>query len=482
MSLEIKKYWFLLPLAILLYGYLFLFRNALIDDTFITLNYVRTLTRSGVWGFYPIHTSNTATSPLNVVLLSLVTLLTRSPFEAVFWLTLIEWILLAVFLSKIGQTLELRWFAPVALVALVLNPLLSSTLGMETLLLATWMVAGLYFFLVRRFDACAIAAGLLTITRPDGLLFMVAIACLMPGWRVRLRTFGIYLATLAPWYLISWVYLGTLIPDTLLIKLRQSWGNFTFVDGIRLYVWRYPVEVYLSGVMLLPALLTLLRPVRQIGAMVWILWLYGLFHFGAYALMRVPPYHWYYAPEVICLILLGALAIARIHKVAHTGQQRVFASALLVLALLVPIAGTAYLVLRAGIPLAESFIQTNWGTHAQYRAIGEYIAEHHAGEVIPTNSEPATIAYYCDCYLVEYTFNVRNWLTEEVKRYRSESSPLDRILQINYLFFKPSAPYPPSTANLKLGPEAEPVAPGTPHWFISTRWSSKRSIVLEPNK
>src|SRR5882724_8946587 len=50
--------------------YLSLFRGALIDDAYITLQWARTLADSGTWGFYPGLTANSQTSPLNALLLA----------------------------------------------------------------------------------------------------------------------------------------------------------------------------------------------------------------------------------------------------------------------------------------------------------------------------------------------------------------------------------------------------------------------------
>jgi len=57
---------------ILLYAYLQLFKNALIDDAFIPLTYARSVLQDGTWGFFPGYISNTATSPFNVILLFIV--------------------------------------------------------------------------------------------------------------------------------------------------------------------------------------------------------------------------------------------------------------------------------------------------------------------------------------------------------------------------------------------------------------------------
>lgn len=479
-TFAVKSFAFWLLLAIILYLYLMLFRDALIDDTFITLNYVKTLTTSGTWGFYPVQTTNSATSPLNILLLSLTTLITHSPFESVFWLTLLEWIALAWFLRGVGRILTLRWFAVIAFPAVVLNPLLVSTLGLESILFTTLLVAALYFFLAKRFDAFALTAALLTLARPDGFLFLAITLVFMPNWRARVRVISFYLLGLAPWYLFSWTVLGSFLPDTFWIKVRQSWGNISFSDGLALYARRYPPEVGLSFLFLPLAPLAFLKPVRQVGSIGWILFLYGIAHFMAYALLHVPPYHWYYVSEIVCLVLLGALALSRLLTVTRPKWQCTGLFAVTGLALAVPVFGMLALIMRNGIPLRESLIHTNWATHEQYRTVGLALKEHYAGKTIPTNGELGTIAYYCDCYIIDYLFTARDWLVKDVERYRTGSTPTDLLLRFNYLFFKKPAPYPVSVASLKvLTRGATPADPNQLHWFTSTRWVKAALITLE---
>src|SRR5262245_27591672 len=159
-----------LSLTAALYCYLSLFKNVLVDDAYITLRYVRTLQTNGTWGFFPGYTSNTATSPLNVLLLTLMSLLTGSPVNAVIWLTLIELLVLAYFLKVISDSLALPLFGPIAFVALVTNPWVISTLGLESILLITLVVAAISLFQADRLDAMSIACALLTMTRADGIL------------------------------------------------------------------------------------------------------------------------------------------------------------------------------------------------------------------------------------------------------------------------------------------------------------------------
>ncbi|MGI8612479.1 MAG: hypothetical protein ACR2KL_00795, partial [Nocardioidaceae bacterium] len=56
--------------------------TALVDDAYITLSYARTLAFHGQWGMMPGYQANTATSPLNVLLLGGATLVVRDAVVA----------------------------------------------------------------------------------------------------------------------------------------------------------------------------------------------------------------------------------------------------------------------------------------------------------------------------------------------------------------------------------------------------------------
>ena len=83
--------------------YLQFFREALIDDTFITLQYVRTLRDYGVWGFFPWEVTNTATSPLNVMLTACISLVVPDLVQAALLLATLEALILFGTLLLLSQ-------------------------------------------------------------------------------------------------------------------------------------------------------------------------------------------------------------------------------------------------------------------------------------------------------------------------------------------------------------------------------------------
>src|SRR5215210_951695 len=174
----------LAPLAIAaapIWLYFQLFREALIDDTFITLQYARTLRDHGIWGFYPWEVTNTATSPLNVLLTSAISLSVPDLVQATLALATLEALALLGFLLLLSQHITRGYaFGAFSFLAIVGNPLLLSTIGLEPLLYTTLLVACIYAFLIQHYTSLAVLLALLTLTRPDGvLLFPLVVTAIL---------------------------------------------------------------------------------------------------------------------------------------------------------------------------------------------------------------------------------------------------------------------------------------------------------------
>ncbi len=466
-----RRAWFVFfALTLTVFAYLLLFRDALIDDAFLTLRYVETLYESGTWGFYAHYPSNTATSPLNVLLLTAFTFITRAPLESVLWLTLIQMIVLAWLLREIATLLGLPLWSWLVFVAFSANPLLMSTLGLESILFTTLFVAAIYFYLKKRFDALALTCALLTLTRAEGILVLLVFLFLLPSLRARIRALVLFALLLAPWYLFSWIRLGSFLPDTFIYKTRQSWGTISFWNGMMLYARRFPLEIFLTFFFLPFAALAWLRPVRHYRSLVLVLVGATGLHFLGYTLLRVPPYHWYYVPEVVGILLLGALTLAAMRQNAHTRFERMLWTILVALAFLIPLGGILVLIARGGVPLREAFIHTNWATPAQYRAAAEWVSQNQRGATIRMEGEVGTLAYFCDCQLLD-PFGERAWFTEFVERQRAGTDPLHRIWQVNFFWYKPQPYFPDAHFVLRGYNGVETVTdPYLTAWRISSKW------------
>src|SRR6185295_13717186 len=166
------KYTAMPILVVVLYFYLNLFANALTDDAFITLQYVKTILTTGTWGFLSGYVTNAVTSPLNVFLLAFVGIFLGPTINAVIWLsacilTLAVMLLLQISTRLFGKAV----FGWLAAGALIFNPLLISTLGLESILFVGLYILSLYLYITGKWDLLAVAVGLITITRFEGVLF-----------------------------------------------------------------------------------------------------------------------------------------------------------------------------------------------------------------------------------------------------------------------------------------------------------------------
>ena len=470
----------LLLFTCFLYFYLRLFSSALIDDAFITLDYVRNILRSGTWGFFPGHVANTATSPLNVILLTITSLLSRNIVESPLWLALCCFVAMAIVLDRLSLRLfGLKRFGRLATLALLLNPLLMSTLGLESILFTTFLVISLYCLVAGKWRSLAFVLGMLSLTRADGLLFAVVIMFVLPTTKIRLQSMGVLFLSILPWYLFSWLYLGSLVPDSLIIRtIQTSWQGSTFGNGILMYLRKYPAETILSFAYLpvLPAYLS--GQVRDSRVLKVLLGL-GLLHYLAYSALAVPPFHWYYVPEAAIIILFASFALGMLFQSTRSVRwQRRAAEAMLATAFLVPALGTLQLLARGGFRLAEMPIHSNLATQEQYREVGLWLKDNVHGKSVHIEGEIGTLAYYCDCLLLD-EFSDRRWLTDGVQTVIAGHGPRAALYGLNFMFLREDAGFEPYSYLLTVRGDRESLSyPHVKAWETSTKWTPQAWILL----
>ena len=378
------KYLALPLLIVILYFYLKLFANALTDDAFITLQYVKTLLSTGTWGFIPGYVTNAVTSPLNVFLLSFAGFFWGAKVNAILWLSACFLTSIILLLRRISFHLFGRGvFGYLAAGTILFNPLIISTLGLESMLFVCLYILSTYLYLTNRWSLLAVVLGLTTVTRFDGILFFFVTLLLIPTFRLCIKFAAIYLLSIAPWYIFSWVYLGSFFPDTLFIKtVQQSWGQWDFFNGLDLYYRVYRLEVIFS-ILLLPFLFLLCnKEVRNLTPVRFLL-LTSVAHFAGYSILHVPPYFWYYVPEITAIGLIGSLGLGKLFQQDASiiwkskGFQRIAAILIILQAF-----GMFYILMKDGFPVKEMPIHTNWATHEQYKEIGEWLKNHDNGGTI----------------------------------------------------------------------------------------------------
>src|SRR5206468_742874 len=146
-----------------------------------------------------------------------------------------------------------RLLPVVAVGSLLVNPLLLSTVGLEPYLTAALFAGLLRYGVARRAAAFGVVAGLCVLARPDTAVVVI----------------GAALAVTLPWYVFSWFVLGSALPDTLVMKVGESWSAYRFWNGPLLYLTVYPAATVLA---FLPVLAGLAALVRLLAARMWAPW------------------------------------------------------------------------------------------------------------------------------------------------------------------------------------------------------------------
>lgn len=454
----------------------------LIDDTYITLSYAKNLAFHGHWGLIEDGTANTATSPLNVLALGLVTFIVRDAVFAAGIVFVASQVGLALGLRRLGAATGLpAGFAPLGVGLLLVNPLLLSSVGLEVALGAT-AVVWLMVFLHERLPAAAGAMiGLIALIRLDLLLiaFVLFIArreFWVGIWRM---TFSA-LAVMLPWFLFSWLVLGSAVPDTLVIKIMQrSWGPFSFTNGPLLYWRNFPVAATLSFLPLV---------VAGLAGLLWTVYyrrgserakqlipfaalaVAGAAHYLAYCWLNVPPYHWYYAPSIIGATIFLAAAACVV-----PGRARLAAGVLAGAFLVVSIVAYA----APELPRRFAPITSNHAASDEYRRIGAQLAELTQGRKVESAGEVGALAYACDCDIVDQ-FSDRGSVDPAIVETKSRSSDLGKaLLDANFRFFDHSIP--PATADLVLATTRKAPPPDAlASWTINSPWMGTQRLYLLP--
>jgi hypothetical protein len=448
-------------------GVLWAMHDAIVDDAYISLDYARTLAFHGQWGAVPGIPANSATSPLNVLLLAALTAVVRSPMAAMWALALLNAAALAVGLIRLGHSWRvgdrLAW---IAVPLLIVHPIIASSTGLETPMTVTLLVWLLDSGARGRWRSYGWLAGVGLVLRPD-LVIVIAVTWLLhPGLRrpSAPAAFGgaVWRAALLglPWYVFSWVYFGSAIPDTLAIKQSQHWGHYDLGLWQRyhdLYPWAIVAVLIVAVVGALtlvaaPALRwTRYRPAAPSVAACG---LAGLAYFGAYTLLDVPPYFWYYAMPLAALTLLAAFGVSAasilLADAVRRGQSASplgrAVAALGGVALAAPLLAPWASGLSDHAPLREAPVHGNWALPSQYRQIGEDLADRlPPGVVVRSAGEFGTILYYCHCTLID-RLDQRGLIMPDLLAAQDGSW----LMRLNYLWLDP-ARYPALAQAYHLG-------------------------------
>ncbi|MGI4895304.1 MAG: hypothetical protein ACRYF3_09345 [Janthinobacterium lividum] len=468
-----------------------LVHQALVDDAYITLSYARNLAFHGHWGLLSAVQSNTATAPGWVLLLGGATALVGRPVLALGILHVLIAVLLERSLSGSARRAGLpRWVAPVGALLVGTNPLLLSSVGLETNFLILLLSLLLLTAQAGRPLLYGFVAGAVVLTRMDAGVVVAVVAVGVPAILRRLHVaIPAALVVVVPWMVWSWFRLGSAIPDTLIIKTTvRRWGTRDITNG-----WQWFIDLYGSRAVLsfLPAaagivgfvLLASLRirmPAPRTGP--WIAFgVGGLAHWTALSILVVPPFHWYYG----ILIGVGSITAAgaagacatRWRSSHRAGSRAVLAplAAVTGLAVLAQIVAAGVDDVRLGRPWVLSAIQTNYATPAEYAVMGAGLADLDVG-LVDSPGEIGHLAYTCDCVVDAFADPARLWPVILARRDQT-SGLARRAFDLNYRHYPKERSPLPTTGRLAYFADAD-----VPTTGVVASWPARTGYILIPGR
>jgi hypothetical protein len=453
--------------------------RGMLDDSMITLSYARTLAEHGQWGMVEGLTSNSATSVLNVLLLALIIVVIGHPVMAVGVLLMATMAAVAWWMTRIAENAHLpARVLPAAVVGLLLvNPMLVSTIGLETYLGVGLLIGLVRYALAGRVIPTGALTGLVLLARPDLIVFALVIVLGLPSARRRLAGSALAAGALAlPWYAFSWWALGSAIPDTFVFKtvVNHFDSGDTFLDGPMMWARFFPAASLLGWLPALAGAVCLLgwvaatvtlRRSSAAGTLATVFGAGGIAHFAVFATLGTPPYQWYYGPVVAGLTVCAAIT-ATVLPWRPTAYGLICAVVALSLAF----------ELHHGVPWATTPISSNWATTAQYAAAASGVAAATAGNgAVGSPGEIGALAFYCDCRIVDL-FSDRgdaaNWIEERMRR----AGPLMRwLLTVNYHNLD-RHPAIHRTSQLSFEPAGQGLRPGS--WPLSSPVHGAHTLML----
>jgi hypothetical protein len=459
--------------------YVLVLRRHLIDDAYITLCYARNLAEHLHWGIISSRTANTATSALNVLLLGGLTAISRDAVIAagVLYVVSVAATFFAVerLLAADGDATRRSGWALTITALIELNPILLSSVGLETTLFVAVMAWLAVAAQHRRPVVFGLLAGALILTRPDGIIFVAALAIgLGRSWRTWATAGLLTVAVAASWAIPSWFLLGSAVPDTVLKRHQQPWQGHSFGTGLVLLGEKYPIAVITAVAIPACCLLALVAALvlsgsddRQQGnvTVAWLLITGGVVHYAAFAALHPPPYHWYYAPT-LAAVTLGSM-VALVRRYGQNLRIRVLAAALVT---------TATVLLAMNSVNQYPPITTNWHSGAQARAMADDVAQIVGDSNVGFGGEVGAMAYYCKCQVIDVLSDMANLNSGIVRSIDTSTGIYHDLLRANFRHRDLTALPPPF--RFLMVPTSDPAGHEW-HWTVTSPWASTTYVLDE---
>jgi hypothetical protein len=306
----------------------------------------------------------------------------------------------------------------VAALLLWLSPLLLITFGAETCFCMALILAGLYTYDQDRLLLAAALLALAAMVRPDGVLAAVAVVLhyglsnIRPGsrgakkgWPGLWRPVILYVGLVGAWYCGLWLYFGSPLPVTLLVKQQQGQMAIStrfgagFLELLREHGQQPLYSVH--GFLALLGLAAVARRARH-----WVpLLLWTLLYFAAYLLLGVSHYFWYYAPLVPAVVVLVAEGAVTLVRGLARGGRGLGLGGLQGQSRLPLLSLTGLLLLTLVAPLIQGLVWAGWRSDPRlglYTEIGQWLAVHTPVDATVGALEVGIIGYHAQRPVVDF--------------------------------------------------------------------------------
>lgn len=293
------------------------------EDALIVLRYARNIAGGEGFVFNPGERLLGVTTPLHTLISALFVAVSGEHAPAVqnvagvVFLVLEAW-LAARILLRLHSPWLAGWVAVVLLCNLNFNYLY---FGMETHFYAFLVLLAFDLFLRRHETWAGVVLGLAFLTRFDAALLalLIGLASTLEHRRLPFRLTGAFFAVVTPWLVFSWLYFGSVLPESLGAKKDYYPALAYLRDVFHYYVKYFAALIGVFTRSPVAAAAAWLFPVlAAVGCFRWLResWRYGVLI--AYAAGQVvvyawigpdPGFHWHYyiLNPVLTMLVLGGL-------------------------------------------------------------------------------------------------------------------------------------------------------------------------------
>jgi hypothetical protein len=309
--------------------YIPLFHDAVfVDDAYIYFRVISNILKGHGWAYNINETANPCSSPLYTIIITLFAWINKSlcsNFQILSFLRLpIDKIAALVCIICVNAIAIIQYFAfrkdryeafTIAIVCATCGIFMISA-GMDCYLLIALIVASALAFVYNFSWISGILAGLVALTRLEGLAFIVIIIAINIlynrrfDWRIVLS----FVLTVFPWYIFSWFYFDALLPNS--ITMKVFFANNSPGTILAHYIKDFssqPIYPFITFPLFVFGCFTIIKDSFSGRLFPIIILLFGITQTIGYAIMKASPgFFWYFAPgnfAVNMAIVLGLFKI-----------------------------------------------------------------------------------------------------------------------------------------------------------------------------